>query len=240
MLQQIDLKHTQIFIRDGYNAVAQVNLTLGYAIGLTTMVIDNTGTNVVIPVGATFLVGTTDTTIYEVTSHIETGGSTTSITFAPGLVVAATDNEAIAFQPNEIEVRIGDGNFSYDEKYPRKYVLNRQQLSTVKDDDEAPLDVTMDFVWDHITGSASDPPTVHEALKRTGNAAGWITSDPDTCQPYSVDLILLYTPDCAVEPEQIVFPKFRYNTLSPDLKNGTVSCKGSCNVKSPIATRIAS
>jgi hypothetical protein len=228
-----------VFIRDGYNAVAKVNNSSGYAIGLATMIIDSTGANVVIPIGATFLVGTDDT-IYEVTAHSETSGATTSITFAPGLVVAATDNESIAFQPNQIEVRIGDGNLTYDEKYPRKYVLNRQQLSTVKDDDEAPLDVTMDFVWDHITGTSGDPPTVHEALKRTGNASAWVTSDPDTCQPYSVDIVLLYTPDCAVEPEQIVFPTFRYDTLSPDLKNGTVSCKGSCNVKSPVSTRIAS
>ena len=240
MLQQIDLKHTQIFIRDGYSAAAQVNLTGGYTVGATTMVIDNTGAGVVIPTGTTFKVGSVDQTVYEVITHIETSGATTSITFTPGLVSAATDNEAIAFLPNEIEVRIGDGNLTYDEKYPRKYVLDRQQLSTVKDDDEAPLDVTMDFVWDHIIGTSGDPPTVHEALKRTGNASTWVTSDPDTCQPYSVDIVLLYTPDCAVEPEQIVFPKFRYDTLSGDMKNGTVSCKGSCNVKSPVSTRIAS
>jgi hypothetical protein len=238
MLQQIDLKHTQIFIRDGYNAVAQVNLTAGYAVGLATMAIDSTGAGVVIPVGATFLIGA-DPTIYQVTAHTETSGATTSITFAPPLVAMATDNEAIAFQPNEIEVRIGEGNFTYNEKYPRKYVLNRQVLNTVKDDDQVPLDVTFDFVWDHIAGTASDPPTVHEALKQVGNASTWVTSDTDTCQPYSVDLILLYTPECAVEPEQIVFPTFRWDTLSPDLKNGTVSCKGSCNVQSPIATRIS-
>lgn len=238
MLQQIDLKHSQIFVRDGYNAVAQVNLMAGYTTGATTMVIDSTGAGVVIPVGATFLVGADDT-IYEVTAHSETSGATTSITFAPGLVVAATDNEAIAFQPNQIEIRVGDGNLTFDEHYPRKYVLNRQQLSTVKDDDEAPLDVTIDLVWDHITGSASDPPTIQEALKRTGNASHWVTSDPDVCMPYSVDIIVLYTPECAVEPEQIVFPTFRFDTLSGDLKAGTFNCKGSCNVKSPVATRIS-
>lgn len=236
MLQQIDLKHTQIFIRDGYNAVGTV--TGVNATGVSTVAI-TVGAAVIIPNGATFKIGT-DATIYEVITHTETSGSTTSITIAPPLVVATTAAESITFQPNQIEVRIGEGNFTYDEKYPRKYVLNRQQLSTVKDDDQVPLSVTMDFVWDHITGSSGDPPTVHEALKRTGNASTWVTSDPDTCEPYSVDLVLLYTPECSVEPEQIVFPTFRWDSLSPDLKNGSVSCKGACNVQSPVATRIAS
>jgi len=212
MSTQIDLKQTQVFIRDGFNAAAQVNLLAGYAIGLATMAIDNhVG---VIPTGSTFKVGT-DETIYEVISHTETSGSTTSITFAPGLVVAAVDGGPVVFQPNQIEVRIGEGNLTFEEKHPRKYVLNRGLLDSVKDDDQAPLDVTMDFVWDHIIG--------------------------DPCQPYCIDLVVLYTPLCAnVDPEQIVLPKFRYDSLSHDVKNGAVAMKGSCNVTKPIVTRIAS
>jgi hypothetical protein len=237
MSTQIDLQQTQVFIQDGFNAVAAVNLLAGYAIGLTSMAIDNYSG--IIPTGATFTVGNTDTTKYEVLTHTETSGHTTLITFAPGLVVAAVDDEAIQFLPNQLEVRIGEGNLTYDEKKPRKYRLNRGLIDSVKNDDQVPLDLTMDFVWDHIIGVMNDPPTVEEALKQIGNASNWVTSDPDPCLPYCVDIIVLYTPLCAtVEPERIQLSKFRYDSLAHDVKNGSVAMKGSCNIASPIVTRV--
>lgn len=237
MASQIDLKQSEIFIRDGYSNAGAVNLLAGYVAGSTTMVVD--GINSIIPAGATFQLGTDDT-IYEVLSQIATANKTTSITFAPPLVEAATDNEVITFLPNQIEVRIGEGNLTYEEKRPRKYRLNKGKIDSVKDDDEAALEVTMDFVWEHIISQSNgEPPTVEEVLKRNGNAANWVTSDPDTCQPYCVDLVIIYTPECSTEKrEQIVLPKFRYESLSHSIKDSTVSCKGSCNTTTAIVTRI--
>ena len=237
MSTQIDLKQTRFFVRDGYSNAGSVNNASGYPANTTTMLLS--GVVGVIPAGATFFVGTTDHVSYEVISQTATNGNTTSVTFAPGLDLPTANGIPISFQPNQIEVRIGEGNMTYDEKRPRKYRLNRGLIDSVKDDDQAPLEVTMDFVWDHIISqNLTDPPTIEEALKRIGNAANWVTSDPDQCQPYSVDLVILYTPDCATQgPESITLPKFRYDSLSHNVKDGTVAMKGSCNCVAPTVVR---
>ncbi len=234
----IDFKQAQIFLRDGFTGAAQVNNASGYTTTSTTMVIDN-ASPAILADGMTFKVGS-DTTIYQIISHIETSSHTTSITFAPGLVVAATDNEAITLQPNQLEVRVGEGNVTYEEKRPRVYRKNRGRLDTVKDDDEAPIDVVLDAVWDHLIGVTNDPPTVEEALKQDGNASTWVSSDPDVCQPYALDIVILYTPLCTTsEPEQIVLQKFRYESIPHDLKAGTLNIKGSCNVTRANRSRIS-
>lgn len=233
----IDLKQAQIFISDGYGNVGAVNLLAGYAIGLATMAVDEIVG--VIPTGATFTLAG-DETIYEVLSHTETSSHTTSITFAPGLVEAAVDGQVLTFLPNSIEIRVGDGNLTYDKKKPREYKKNRGRLDLVRNADEEQMDVAFDFVWDHIIGSTADPVTVEEALDGTGRAAHWVSSSTEACEPYAVDIIVLYTPICEdVEPERIVFPDFRYDSLKHDLKAGTVAASGACNALEPTVTRLA-
>lgn len=234
----IDFKQAQIFLRDGFTGSAQVNNSSGYTTTIATMTIDNATPNIVQD-GQIFKIGSDDTE-YQILSHTETSAHTTSITFAPGLVVAATDNEAITFQPNQIEVRVGEGNVTYEEKRPRVYRKNRGRLDSVKDDDEAPVEVTLDAVWDHLIGMTDDPPNVEEVLKQDGNASTWVTSDEDPCQPYCIDIVILYTPDCTtVEPEQIILKKFRYESIPHDLKAGTLNIKGSCNVTRANRSRIS-
>jgi len=233
----IDLKLADIFISDGYGNVGAVNLLAGYAIGLATMAVDEIVG--IIPTGATFQL-TGDETIYEVVSHTETSTNTTSITFIPGLVEAAIDGQVITFLPNSIEIRVGDGNLTYDKKKPREYKLDKGRLYLVRNADEAPMDVTFDFVWDHIIGSTGDPITVEEALDGTGRASHWVSSATESCEPYAVDITVLYTPDCEdVEPEKIVFEDFRYDSLKHDIKAGSVACTGACNRVAPTVTRLA-
>lgn len=233
----IDLKQAQIFIQDGYTNAGAVNLVAGYNIGDTTMVVDTI--DGIIPTGTMFTV-TGDNTEYEVLSHTETSGDTTSITFTPGLVAAATDNAVITFHPHKIEIRIGEGNLTYSEKVDRQYKKNRGRLDVVRNGDEQQLEISFDFVWDHIIGSTGDTVNVEEALKQIGNAADWVSSATETCEPYAVDLIILYTPICSdVEKEQIIFEDFRYESLDHNLKDGTVACKGSSNRTLPTITRIA-
>jgi len=233
----IDLKQAQLFIRDGYTNAGAVNNALGYTTTSTTMAVD--GITGIIPTGTVFTLAGDDTE-YEILSHTETTGNTTSVTFTPGLVIAATDNEVITFHPHQIEVRIGEGNFTYDKKRSRQYKKNRGRLDVVRDGDEEQLDITFDFVWDHIIGTSGDPVNVEEALDGIGNASSWVSSATESCEPYAVDLIILYKPICTSEDwEQIVFEDFRYESLNHNLKEGTVACKGSCNRTTPTITRIA-
>jgi hypothetical protein len=141
---------------------------------------------------------------------------------------------------NEIEVKIGEGNFNYTETVNRDYILDRGRLDFVRNGDEVPLDVSFDFVWEYITGGGNtgDAPSIEDALKRRGNASAWVSTTEDQCQPYSVDLVLLYTPDCNTgDQELLVFPDFRYNTLAHDLRNSSVACAGQCNVTEATITR---
>lgn len=233
----IDLKYAQLFIRDGYTNVGAVNLLAGYVTGLTAIAVDSlTG---IIPTGSVFTLAG-DTTEYEVLSHTETAGSTTGLVFTPGLVIAATDDEVITFHPHQIEVRVGEGNVTYEEKVVRQYKKNRGRLDVVRNGDEDAMNVNFDFVWDHIVGVSGDPITPHEALKGTGNASAWVSSATESCEPYAVDIIILYKPICTGEEwEQITFEDFRYDTLSSNLKDGTVACKGQCNRTQPTVIRIA-
>lgn len=143
--------------------------------------------------------------------------------------------------PNHIDVTIGEGNFTYDETKNRDYQLDRGKLNTVRDGDEAPMDISFDFIWDYITGSSDSGaiPTVEDALKRKGPAADWATTDSDPCAPYCVDLILLNVPICTAEgdKETLTFPDFRYEKLAHDTKAGTVACTGKCNAVEPTVLR---
>jgi hypothetical protein len=236
-MMEIDLKQAQIFIRDGFSKVGAVNNAAGYAIGITSMAVDSfTG---IIPTGTVFTL-TGDTTEYEVLTHTETSTNTRSITFAPGLIAAAIDDQVITFSPHQLEVNIGDGNFTYERKMPRQYKKNRGRLSHVKNADEEQLEVNFDFVWEHIRSSTNDPVTIEEALTKEGNASTWVTSSADPCEPYAVDLVILYKPICENEQwEKLVFEDFRPETLNHNLKDGAVACKGACNRLAPTVTRIS-
>ncbi|KKM98414.1 hypothetical protein LCGC14_1158190 [marine sediment metagenome] len=148
--------------------------------------------------------------------------------------------------PNEIEIKIGEGNLTYSENKNIEYTLNRGLLDEVREGDEVPMDIAFDLVWDYISGnqdSAAVPPLVEDVLKNINNAAGWISTDSDTCRPFAVDVVIEYVPDCgagaAGDIETITLPDFRYETLDHDLRAGTISCSGRCNAKTATVVRAA-
>lgn len=238
----IDLKNCQFFVRGGLgttDSTGLVNLMAGYSIGATTMLVDAiTGA---IPTGSTFTLDG-HATIYTVTSHIETSTNTTSITFTPGLVVAAVDNDPIAFYGPAVEANIGDGNLTYDEKRPLEYKKNRGKLDVVRLADEEPMDVNFAFAWTYLSSASTDViPTLEEALKQEGLAAAWPSTGID-CEPYAVDLIIVNTPvGCGAADEKvemITLPDFRWTSLAHDPKAGTITCQGTCNATKAIKDRL--
>lgn len=235
----IDLKYVHIYIKDGYGpslGPGLVNNVSGYPIGSTTMVVD--GFTGVVQTGDQFAVaGGTD--IYTVTSHIETAGATTSLTFTPALVVAAVDDDTIDIQTHQLNIKIGEGTLTYDEKRKMQYMLDRGLLDDVREADQEPIDVRLDFLWEHLTAASTDTiPTIEDAFKQRGKASNWVTSDPDTCRPYCVDLILDFQPPCPGENrELIVLPQFRWESFNHESKQGIVAVTGKCNVREAVITR---
>lgn len=146
--------------------------------------------------------------------------------------------------PKEIEVKIGEGNLTYTEARNIEYNLNRGSLTggTVREGDEVPVAVSLDFVWEYIKGSGTTP-SIEEAIKGIGIAEtqGWISSDADACQPYAVDIEILYQPtpwNCG-DQETITLADFRWESLDHDLSAGTISCSGNCNITQVTAVREA-
>lgn len=148
---------------------------------------------------------------------------------------------------NEITVKVGEGNITWSENRNVEYTLDRGTIDEVRLGDEVPMDVTFDFTWEFITGnddSAGSPPTVEDALKQVGQAAGWTSSDSDTCRPYAVDIVIEYVPNCndgsqAADQETITLPDFRWDTIDHDLRAGAISVTGRCNAFNATVVRQA-
>ncbi len=239
-MAQLDIKNCNVYLRDGYTGPADpagaVNNVAGFAIGATTMVVDAfTGAVVT---GDYFTVGGRQQR-YKITAHVETLGATTSITFTPGLVTAALDNDVVAIQPHHLQIRIGEGNISWTEKRPIVYVKDRGILDTVREGDEEPVEVKLDATWVFLKASTGQEVSIHDVLKKRGEAAAWVTSGSDPCEPYCVDIVIEYTPPCTTEQMEIyTIRDFRYEELGSDLKAGQLSISGKANVVEVDVTRV--
>lgn len=236
-----DLKRALVYLIDGYINTGVVNLMAGYAMGLSTMAVDNiTGT---IPVGATFTIGS-DPNVYTVTAQSATLGATTSITFKPPLGVMATNDEVITFGGRQLQIKIGDGTVSFDEKRVMEYKKDRGLLDTVREGDQEPMEVKLDVRWEFLRSDSADPvtdmsPQPEEVLKNIGAASTWVTSAADPCEPYAINILILYDPLCpSVKDEAILLTDYRWESINHDTKQGMLMTTGKCNVTEATVSRI--
>jgi len=141
---------------------------------------------------------------------------------------------------NTLTVKVGEGNLTYSENRNIEYTLDRGLLDEVREGDQVPMDVSLDFVWDYLKGqTGSDTPTVEDAIKQRGEADDWVSTDSDQCRPYAVDIEITYAPSPVVcgDMEIILLQDFRYETLDHDIRAGTVAMSGRCNVTEATVTR---
>lgn len=236
-MAQFDLKKAEVYLIDGYNKLGAVNLLAGYIAGVTTMTVNNIVGS--IPDGVTFTLAGSDD-VYLITSATDALGNTTSITFTPGLKAAVVDAAVITFGGRRLTIKVGEGNITYDEKRTMEYKKDRGKLSTVRQGDEDPIDVKFDMQWEWLSSALStDTPTPEEVLKKKGNASTWLSSSADPCEPYAVDILIVYDPDCSnVKSEAILLQDYRYESLNHDAKAGTISSSGKCNVTEATTTRV--
>lgn len=241
-MAQIDLRHADIYVKDGYTATGAVNQsTPAPANGDTTLTVD--GFSKAIPAGNTFtVVGSTAT--YTVVSTV--GGSTpTQITFTPALATAdgiPVDNAIITVGPNVLKAKIGEGNLTFNAKRAMTYVREKRSIVNgfVMTGDDEPMEVKLDLVWQFLSSDSGETPTFEEALNQIGNAASWVTSGADPCEPYCVNIEIVYTPPCTgTKAEVIVLEEYRWEQLDHDLKAGTMSTSGKCKMLLPSTSRVA-
>jgi hypothetical protein len=174
-------------------------------------------------------------------STVSPGGSTHDLTFTPALDAGdlPSNNDVITFLPQEIEIKVGDGDLKYTEKNNYTYDLDRGDLDTVREGDQVPMDLVLDFVYEHITTGTSEEISPMDALKQKGGASGWVSSSTDQCEPYSVDVEITHEAPCGTNEDEVtLFPDFRSDQREISLKDATISITGRCNATEPTVTRV--
>lgn len=234
-MAQIDLKNATIKLKDGDTRTGAMSATA--SAGASSLSVD--GFSAAIANNRLVMVAGDDT---EYTITGTTGGATpTAIAISPSLVAEAAEDAVVTILPKQLEINIGEGNLTYTETVNREYKLNRGRLNTVRNGDETPLDLSFELVWEYYESTGSENPTPMDVLKKANNASAWVTTSGDSCEPYCIDVEVLYEPDCAdgvsSPNERITFPYFRYETVNGDLSAGTLSVSGKCNAKEPTVVR---
>lgn len=147
--------------------------------------------------------------------------------------------------PKVITVRIGEGNMQWTERRNIEYIKDRGIIDEVREGDQEPVDVSFEFTWTEIKSITGDTtPTPYEAIKKTDAASSWVSSDSDTCRPYAVDIEITNDPLCtgsgsATSMEVVLLSDFRYEEISADYRNSSISVTGKCNITAPTVTRAA-
>lgn len=171
------------------------------------------------------------------------GGTTHDLTFTPAIETedgVPSNNAVITFSGRTLEIKVGDGNLTYEETREFDYVLDRGSLDDVQEGDEQPVQVNLDMVWEALRAlDGATTPTPEEVLKNTGAAADWESYDTDTCKPYSIGIEVetrkAGCPDGFVE--RITLPNYRWESLPHDLSEATVVTSGRCNVTQATVVR---
>jgi hypothetical protein len=242
-MARIELRDATIRLKDGLagSAIVAANCAVNATTLTVNTVVLNTTVTTLVPVGARLTVNTVNNTqVYIVTARTPANaGPTTSITISPACVGAnMVAGDVITFLPQELEIKVGDGNVSYSENKQYTYLLDRGDLDTVREGDQQPVDVTLGFVYEHVTTGTSELMSPVDALKRIGTATEWVSSSADLCEPYSVDVEIEHIPPCGTnQTETTTLPDFRYEKLDFSLKDATIAVTGKCMAVSAIVVR---
>jgi hypothetical protein len=244
-MARIELRDCTIRFKDGLSGVAALTATPPVATDVdmdVDSIVLNTADTDLIPVGARFTVAgeTASTTIHTVTARTPASTSpTTNVVFTPALGAGTyAEDGVVTFMPQILEIKIGDGNLTYTEHRTYEYMLDRGDLDTVREGNEVPLDVKLECTYEHITTGTSETISPMDALKGIGEAAEWVSSSSDQCEPYAIDVEVEHNPPCGTSQTEItLFPDFRAETKEINFKEATIALTGKCNVVEPTVTR---
>lgn len=138
-----------------------------------------------------------------------------------------------------VEVTFDAGNLSWDEGFTWEYILNRGRVgasngAAVREGDEIPLSLNFQGRFSFYK-SAGDVKPWEILTNDTGsgrNTGSYTGTDATNCAPYAVNIFLSNVPGCS-DDEYLAFYDFRPDTLSFDVRAGTVSVVGRCNATTP-------
>lgn len=246
-MARIELRDVTIYIQDGLSGSANLsaNGTANDSVLEINTVSLNTDIDDMVPIGARLTIaGEDESTVHTVTDRDpdDDESTTVNITVSPvlgsGNYEVDTANAVITFMPQRVEIQIGEGNLTWSETKEYEYLTERGDLDTVKEANEQPVEMSMDFIYDFVkTESGQDIQPV-DALKQKGEADEWVTSADDQCEPYAVDILAKHCVPCGTDQdEDVLFTDFRYESLDFDIGEATISVSGRCNVSEPTVTR---
>lgn len=142
--------------------------------------------------------------------------------------------------PLTTTVNFGEGNFQFSITNNIEYRKDRGKLGGTRQGEEEPVDINFAGRIAYCIGDTGDAVSIYEALTKTGNAASWVSSDTDVCQPYAVDLELKHVPACAsLKNEVYLFADFRPEKIDFDGERGMITVSGKANITKPSITRVA-
>jgi len=244
-MARIELRDVTIYVQDGLSGTANLsaNATLNDAeIEVNTVVLNST-VNDQIPIGARLTInGETVATVHTVTARTPSDGTTTNINITP-VVGAGSYNSgnaegALTFISQRLEIKVGEGNLTWSETKEYEYLRDRGDLDTVKEGDEQPVEMSLEFVYEYIKSASGGDVTPVDALKNQGEADEWVSTSDDLCEPYCVDITAKHCVPCGTdEDEDVSFTFFRYESLDFDMGEATIAVSGKCNVSEPAITR---
>ena len=245
-MARIQLRDTNIYIQDGLSGAAAIDEPTTAPVATDTefdidAVVLNTNTTDLVPVGARFTVaGETDPVVHTVTARTPaSAGPTTNIVFTPALGAGTyADGGALAFMPQQITVKIGEGDLTWTENREMIYDLDRDTLDTVRQGQEQPLEIDLAFTFEYVTTESGQAITPVDAIKRIGEATEWVSSSGDQCEPYAVDIFVVHCVPCGTDQDQdFTFPDFRYESLDYSIQDASIAVSGRCNVTDATSTR---
>lgn len=245
-MARIEMRDVTIYIQDGLDGSA--NLSANGSVNDTTLTVNevdlNTDDTDLIPVGARLTVnGEDENTMHTVTARDPSDeGPTTCVTITPklgsGNYNSGNVEGSVTFYPQRVEIKVGEGNLTWSESKEYEYLRERGDLDTVKEVDEQPVELSMDFVYEFVRSESGGDVLPVDALKRKGEASEWVSSSDDLCEPYAVDILAKHCVPCGTDlDEDVLFTEFRYESLDFDMGEASISVSGQCNVSEPTVLR---
>jgi hypothetical protein len=135
-----------------------------------------------------------------------------------------------------VEIKIGQGNLTYNERRQIDEVKSRGKLDTIRENEDETMQVAFSFMWEIIKSEGTEDKTIEDALK---GRAGLTSASGDPNAPFCVNIQITHDPSCpGVKSEIIILPQFHYTELAHSIQDATIACNGICNAREPIITRI--
>jgi hypothetical protein len=244
---RVDIRNCLVFLVDGLAGTAALAGAGAPVAGATSLTVGsvatNTPTGIAIPVGAGIAVAGETSPVPHVVTAATPGGTseapTVALTISPALGAGTyTATGAVTISNQQLEISVGEGDVKWTSGTKYIYDLDRGHLDDVRQGDDEPLEVAMNFTFVHITSASGEAVTPIEALTQAGAASDWVSYDADQCQPYAVGVLIQNDPNCSQEEwESYLFPLFRSEKREFNIKTANIAISGHCNVTDPICTR---